>query len=113
VLEEMTQRIVEFRDARDWRQFHSPKNLAASIVIESAELLELMQWSSDATLAEDVEARRGDIERELSDIMIYCLLMGHDLGIDVEAAITAKMLENERKYPLSKAGGSSRKYDKL
>ena len=113
MLEDITARIVEFRDERDWKQFHSPKNLASSIVIEASELLELFQWSSDATMVEDVEARHVDIERELADVMIYCLLMAHDLGIDVESVMSEKMLENEAKYPKSKASGQSTKYDKL
>lgn len=113
MLEELTRRIVEFRDARDWRQFHSPRNLAASISIEAAELLELFQWSSDATLAEDVEARRNDLERELADVVIYALLMAHETGVDLEAAISAKLGENTEKYPVDKALGRRSKYTEL
>jgi len=113
VLEDLTQRIVEFRDVRDWKQFHSPKNLATSIVIESAELLELFQWSNESTMADDIETNREDIERELADILIYCLLMAHDLDIDAPAAILAKLQENEGKYPESLTRGRSTKYDKL
>ena len=86
MLDELTQRIVEFRDARDWKQFHSARNLATSISIESGELLELFQWSTDATLAADVEARRADLERELADVVIYALLLAHEAGVDLEAA---------------------------
>jgi NTP pyrophosphatase (non-canonical NTP hydrolase) len=113
MLEELTKRIVEFRDERDWKQFHSPKNLAGSIVIEAAELLETLQWSSDATMTKDVQDNRADIGRELADIVIYSLLMAHDTGIDVEAAIGEKLRENEDKYPVSKAAGSRTKYTKL
>ncbi len=113
MLEDVTDRIVAFRDRRDWKQFHSPRNLAASISIEAAELLELFQWSSDATLSEDVESRREDLERELADIAIYTLLMAHEVGIDLEAAIAAKLAENDAKYPAEKVTGSREKYDRL
>lgn len=113
MFEDLTRQIVEFRDARDWKQFHSPKNLAASITIEAAELLEIFQWSSDASITGDVEKNRTDIERELADIAIYCLLMAHDTGIDLEAAIAAKLTENNQKYPAEKARGSRSKYTKL
>lgn len=113
MLEDITRRIVEFRDARDWRQFHSPKNLAASISIEAAELLETLQWSSDETLAADVERHRPEIEAELADVMIYCLLLAHDLEIAVEAAVAAKLTENEAKYPAERSRGRSDKYTRL
>ncbi len=106
MLEDLTRQIVEFRDERDWKQFHSPRNLAASISIEAAELLELFQWSSDATLADDVEARRDDLGRELADVVIYALLMAHETGVDVEAAIASKLAENDSKYPAEKSRGS-------
>ena len=113
MLEGLTRQIVEFRDERDWKQFHSPRNLAASISIEAAELLELFQWSSDATLADDVEARRDDLERELADVVIYALLMAHETGVDVEAAIASKLAENDSKYPAEKSRGSRAKYTEL
>jgi len=113
VLDDIIQRIVAFRDARDWKQFHSARNLAASISIESAELLELFQWSSDASLLEDVEANRANLERELADIAIYCLLLAHDTGVDLEQAIATKLAENETKYPAEKARGRRDKYTKL
>lgn len=113
MLDALTRRIVEFRDERDWRQYHSPRNLATSITIESAELLELFQWSSDETLADDVERRRTDIERELADVLIYALLLAHDTGIDPAAAIEAKLAENDAKYPAERARGSRQKYTEL
>lgn len=113
MLEDLTRRIVEFRDERDWKQFHSPRNLAVSISIEAAELLELFQWSSDATLETDVDARRGDIERELADGLIYTLLMAHETGVDLETAVASKLSENDAKYPTEKARGSRTKYTEL
>lgn len=113
MFEELTARVVAFRDERDWKQFHSPRNLAASISIEAAELLELFQWSSDATLADDIEARREDLERELADVMIYAMLLAHETGVDLEAAIATKLEENAEKYPTERARGSREKYTKL
>lgn len=113
MLEELTQRIVEFRDARDWKQFHSARNLATSISIESGELLELFQWSTDATLSADVAARHADLERELADVVIYALLLAHETGVDLEAVIEAKLAENDSKYPVDKARGSRSKYTEL
>jgi NTP pyrophosphatase (non-canonical NTP hydrolase) len=113
VLKDLTERIVAFRDERDWKQFHSPRNLAASISIEAAELLELFQWSSDESLAGDVAARRTDLEREIADVLIYCLLLAHDTGVDPAAAIRAKLAENNAKYPTDKAHGSRSKYNRL
>ncbi len=113
MFEDLTRQIVAFRDERGWKQFHSPRNLAASISIEAAELLELFQWSSDATLADDIEARRGDLERELADVVICALLMAQETGVDLEAAITAKLAENRSKYPADKAHGKRTKYTEL
>ena len=113
MLEDLTDRIVAFRDERDWKQFHSPRNLAASISIEAAELLELFQWSSDESIADDVEERRADLERELADILVYCLLLARDTGIDPATAIDAKLAENGAKYPVEKARGSRVKYTDL
>lgn len=113
MLDELTSRIVEFRDERDWKQFHSPRNLAASISIEAAELLEIFQWSSDDTLAEDVEKRHAEIEEELADVLIYALLLAHDTGIEPAEAVLKKLAANDAKYPAEKAKGSSKKYTEL
>lgn len=113
MFDDLTKRIIEFRDERDWQQFHSPKSLAGSIVIEAAELLETLQWSTDATMAADVEANRTDIGRELADVVVYCVLMADASGVDLQAAIRDKLAENEAKYPVDKARGSRDKYDRL
>ncbi len=111
--EELTRQVLEFRDARDWKQFHSPKNLAGSICIEAAELLELLQWSSDATMADDVAANRVDIGREFADIVIYCTLMAHECGVDLGLTAAAKLQENDTKYPVARSHGSRNKYTEL
>ncbi len=113
MLEDLTRQIVEFRDERDWKQFHSPRNLAASISIEAAELLECFQWSSDETIAEDVEKRRSEIEEEIADVLIYALLIAHDTGIDPAEAVQRKLAKNDAKYPAEKARGRREKYTEL
>jgi NTP pyrophosphatase (non-canonical NTP hydrolase) len=113
MLEDLTRQIVKFRDERDWKQFHSPRNLAASISIEAAELLECFQWSSDETIAEDVEKRRSEIEEEIADVLIYALLLAHDTGIDPAEAVRQKLAKNDAKYPAERAKGNRAKYTEL
>jgi NTP pyrophosphatase (non-canonical NTP hydrolase) len=113
MLEDLTRQIVAFRDERDWKQFHSPRNLAASISIEAAELLECFQWSSDETIAEDVEKRRSEIEEEIADVLIYALLLAHDMGVDPAEAVQRKLAANGEKYPAERAKGKREKYTEL
>ncbi len=95
---ETEKKIIAFRDARDWSQFHNPRTLSTSISIESAELLELFQWAKDSELQALVSRKKAEISQELADIMIYIIMMAHDLGIDLERAILDKMERNEEKY---------------
>ena len=94
-------RLVDFRDRRDWKKFHRPKDLALSVTIESAELLELFQWKTD----EEIEAARacGDLadaaSDEIADVLIYLVLLAGDLGIDPIAAASAKIERNEKRFP--------------
>lgn len=104
-MEELIKRIKKFRDDRDWEQFHSPENLAKSIVIEAAELLENFQWNSDYD--ED------NVKEELADVMNYCLLLADRLNIDVIENMHKKIDKNEKKYPVHKAKGTSKKYTEL
>ena len=104
-LELLNQRIKKFNDERDWNQFHSPSNLAKSISIEAAELLECFQWSENA----EVEK----VKEELADVMNYCLQMAQVLGFDIIEIINEKMDKTEKKYPIEKAKGKSTKYNKL
>ncbi len=113
MLEDLTRQIVAFRDERDWKQFHSPRNLAASISIEAAELLECFQWSSDETIADDVENHRSEIEEEIADVLIYALLLAHDTGIDPAEAVRRKLAKNSEKYPAERAKGNRAKYTEL
>ncbi len=104
--EATVERIRRFTEDRDWDQFHSPENLAKSIVIESAELLECFQWNNEDF---DLEA----VKEELADVMVYCQNLADKLGLDPDEIINSKMEKNENKYPVDKAKGKSTKYDKL
>jgi NTP pyrophosphatase (non-canonical NTP hydrolase) len=112
-LQKMTARILAFRDARDWAQFHTPKDMALSLVLEAAELAEHFQWKSDAETRHHVAAKSGAIADELSDVLYWVLLMAHDFGVDLPAAFEQKMQKNEAKYPVEAARGKHTKYDDL
>jgi len=99
-------RIRKFSEDRDWDQFHSPANLAKSISIEANELLECFQWSDDDY---DID----EVKDELADVLVYCVDMLDKLHLDADEIINAKMAKNEAKYPVEKARGSAKKYDKL
>ena len=108
-IKELTAKIEEFRDARNWKQFHNPKDMAISITLEAAELLEVFQWSGANTDA-DTDRKIEKIQEELADVLIYSLLMGHDLGFDIFEIVSSKIDANNRKYPAEKAYGKSAKY---
>ena len=104
--QETIDRIRKFTEDRDWDQFHSPANLAKSIVIEAAELLECFQWS-------DEEYDLQHIKEELADVMVYSQNLLDKLGLDADEIINMKMSQNEVKYPVEKAKGRSDKYNQL
>lgn len=107
---ETIEAILKFRDDRDWKQFHNPKDLSLSICLEAAELLEVFQWSAD-----DVNCmhKKEKIEEELADILIYCVHMADTCGLDLDKIILNKLNRNNEKYPVEKAIGSKEKYDAL
>lgn len=105
--------MLAFRDQRDWKQFHNPKDVAVSIALEAAELLELTQWKNGEELANALESKKAEVADELSDILYWVLLFAHEQGIDLGAAFEEKMRKNEAKYPVEKAKGSSKKYSEL
>ena len=100
------ERIRKFTEDRDWDQFHSPANLAKSIVIEAAELLECFQWS-------DEEFDLQHVKEELADVMVYRQNLLDKLGLDADEIVNMKMAQNEKKYPVEKAKGNAKKYDEL
>ena len=108
--QETMNEVLKFRDDRDWKQFHNPKDLAISISLEAAELLEVFQWS-----AEDVkcEEKMDKIKEELADVVNYCILMADACGLDLDEIVRAKIKRNNEKYPVEKAFGSKEKYTEL
>ena len=97
---------LDFRNERDWEQYHSGENLAKSLIIEAAELLELYQWGNEV---ENIER----LKEELADVMIYALLLANRYKLDVEDIILKKIKKNAEKYPVKKAYGSAKKYNEL
>jgi NTP pyrophosphatase (non-canonical NTP hydrolase) len=112
-LSDLTKIVLNFRTARDWKQFHTPKELAISLVVESAELLEIFQWKQGGELDQAVARRRTEISDELADCLHSILLLAHDLKIDLGDALMEKMRKMEGKYPVAKAKGKPRKYNEL
>lgn len=114
-LESVRDALLRFRDERDWKQFHSLRNLIVSLNLESAELLELMQWKSDAEVAAlpDDAAGREALADECADVFLYLLLIADAAGIDLLDAAQRKLEKNGEKYPVHKAFGSRAKYDRL
>ncbi len=114
-LSQLIAAAARFRDDRDWAQFHTPKDLAANLCIEAAEVLELTQWRSGDDLTNHLRspAGREALEDELGDVLLTVLLLAHDQQIDLAAAFANKMRKNEAKYPIEKAKGRNDKYDKL
>jgi len=116
----MTDPLVGLRDAlrsfaaaRDWDQFHSPRNLAAALAVEAAELLEPFQWLTDEQSRELSPESRAAVEQEMADVLLYLVRLADKLGVDLERAARAKIALNAQKYPVEKARGSNRKYDEL
>lgn len=108
--QETIDQVLKFRDDRNWRQFHNPKDLAISICLEAAELLEVFQWS-----AEDVQCgdKKDKIREELADVLNYCILMADVCGLDMDEIVLEKIKKNEEKYPVEKAYGRREKYTEL
>ncbi len=107
--------LLAFRSARDWKQFHTPRQLAAALSIEAGELQQAMLWKTD----DEIEAALGDpafkaeIGDEIADVLSFALLLAHDLGLDPAHLIEAKLKKNEERYPVEKSRGRSTKYTKL
>lgn len=108
--QETIYQILKFRDDRDWKQFHNPKDLAISISLEAAELLEVFQWSGSDTLCEQ---KKDKIKEELADVINYCVLMADVCGLDMDEIVQEKIKINNEKYPVKKAKGKRDKYSEL
>ena len=112
-LREMTDLVTRFRDARDWRQFHSPKDLAMDLCVEAGEVAEHMLWRKGRELDEHLQRKKSEIADELADVLHVVLLLADEMHIDLGMAMHVKMAKNERKYPVHKARGKATKYNEL
>ncbi len=101
----LLERLIKFRDARDWKQFHTPQNLAKSLSIEAGELLECFQWTDEYNLE--------DVKSEVADVYTYLLLFANSLDLDLDKVASDKLAVSEKKYPVDKAKGNATKYTKL
>ena len=108
--DEVTEKTLAFREERDWTQFHNPKDLAISISLEAAELLEVFQWSGQDVV---VESKSEKIKEEIADVVIYCIYLADTLGLNLADVISSKLDENAKRYPAEKAKGNARKYTEL
>lgn len=111
--DELLGQLLKFRSERDWQQFHTVRNLSVSMVVEATELLECFQWARDSELGRIVVDERAHIEEELADVAILLAYLCCDLKVDIDAAVRRKVTTNAKKYPIDRARGSSKKYDKL
>ena len=112
-MQETIAKVLKFRDERDWQQFHDPKSLAASICIEAAELLELFQWLAPDEARRQVVEKKERVAEEIADVAIYLIELADVAGIDLAAAIAAKLEKNAAKYPVEKSRGVWTKYTEL
>lgn len=108
--EDTIKQILKFRDDRDWKKFHNPKDLAISISLEAAELLEVFQWSADDVICEN---KKEKIKEELADVLNYCVLMADICELDIDEIVQEKIRINNDKYPVEKAKGNREKYNNL
>lgn len=109
-MEKTIKSLLKFRDKRDWKQFHTPRNLAESLVLEAAEVLEKFQWKLDDKLT---KKEINEIEEEIADVMIYLIFLADSLSINLEKAVNKKIRINNKKYPVNKSRGKATKYNKL
>ena len=109
----LTEKIKKFRDERDWMQFHNHKDVALSLVLEAAEVLEHFQWKKPEEVESHAKACKDEIADELADVAMYLFELADNLGIDLSRSVEIKLAKNAQKYPIDKAKGSSRKYTQL
>jgi NTP pyrophosphatase (non-canonical NTP hydrolase) len=112
-VKKIIEKIKVFRDERDWMQFHDPKNMSISLIIEAAELLEHFQWKTKEEVKKYVEENKEEIRDEIADVALYLFELADNLGIDLLNAMEKKLEKNKKKYPVEKAKGKHTKYNKL
>lgn len=112
-IKKLTKLIDKFRNERDWKQFHNPKDMTLSLVLESAELMEHFQWKNPKEMAEHLRKRKSDVAGELADVVYWVLLIAKDFKIDLAKAVQDKLKIQAKKYPITKAKGRHTKYTEL
>ena len=112
-IQQLTREICAFRDARDWAQFHNPKEMAVAITAEAGELLQHFVWQNAEQSLVRVAERRDELASEMADVAILLFEMANDCSIDLAEAMRQKLARNEQRYPVDKARGSNRKYNEL
>ncbi|MBK8091317.1 MAG: nucleotide pyrophosphohydrolase [Verrucomicrobiaceae bacterium] len=112
-ISDITARIIAFRDARDWMQFHNPKELAVAITAEAGELLQHFVWQQPEQLEQRTREKLPELKDEMADVGILLFELAHNLGVDLGSAMLAKLERNETRYPVEKARGSNAKYNEL
>lgn len=110
-LEELTDFIVDFRDKRDWKQFHNPKDCAIALSLEASEVLEQFRWKNKTEVKHYMKEHKDNIADELADVLYWVLLMSHDLHIDLGKAFYKKRAADNLKYPVEKVKGKHKKYN--
>ncbi len=109
---DLTDKILEFRDARDWKKYHTPKNLALSLIIELGELFELIQWQTNEEIKNELEKIEEKVGDELADVAIYLFLLAHELGVNLDEVIPKKLEKNWKKYPVGSLSDEKVKWGK-
>lgn len=112
-IDELTEKIKKFRDDRDWMQFHNHKDMALSLVLEAAEVMEHFQWKSPDEIEKYAKTHRDEISEELADVAVYLFELAVNLDIDLAKAVEQKLKKNEERYPVEKSKGKHTKYDQL
>ena len=112
-IKKLTEKVLKFREERDWKKFHGEKDAAISLSLEAAEVMEHFQWKNEAEIKKYVKTNKDEIADELADVLWWVLLMSHDLGIDINKALPKKIADTAKKYPVEKCKGKHTKHDKL
>ncbi len=112
-IKSITKKIIKFRDERDWKQFHNPKDVALSLVLEATEVMEHFQWKNQDEIKKHLKFHKPEIASELADVLYWVLLMSYDLEFDIVDALNQKLKTNARKYPIKKSKGKHTKYNNL
>lgn len=112
-IKELQDIVIKFRDARDWKKFHNPKDASLSLVLEAAEVMEHFQWKDEKEIKNYIKSNKKELGKELADVLYWVLLISHDLNIDIVKIFKKKMTENDKKYPIKKSKGKHLKYAKL